>query len=223
MKTAVLIFLMFYGGLIYSQDSRKEALAIYIDGQEEEGRYFHVGIIPYQVLSRSSGAYFGYDFKRFSVELRPTYTYATDFLTNYWAPYDNFFFQGINGTMAFYFSSSDNNKIGILVNYKNWSYNDKWLPHEQISLWSSYSFKERKSTSIAGLGLGIEFLHDFDLSKMDLAFFANFSVTKFTGRSSVFEGVNKGQSLSYPYTESIKRIHFALAIGFKVGYKKILK
>ena len=47
---------------------------------QEEKKYFHLGVIPYQVLLRSSGIYAGLDLtKGISIEYRPTYTIATRF------------------------------------------------------------------------------------------------------------------------------------------------
>lgn len=44
----------------------------------DTNRYFHIGIIPYQLLTRSSDLYVGYDFKKVGIEWRPSYTYATN-------------------------------------------------------------------------------------------------------------------------------------------------
>ena len=65
--------------------------------EEDSCRYFRIGIIPYQFLTRSSGIYVGFKFKKLEIEYRPTYTYTTDYNGVGFSigGYDNFICHGI--------------------------------------------------------------------------------------------------------------------------------
>jgi hypothetical protein len=104
--------------------------------KRDTNTYFHIGIIPYQLLSRSSGIYIRYDFKGIGIEYRPTYTYTTNVFIQgaLLASYaDNFCFQGINNSLSFYFPLKHKTKIGIMLSYKYWWYNNQTITREYAS------------------------------------------------------------------------------------------
>lgn len=185
-------------------------------------QYIRFGIIPYQVLSRSFGIYVGMDLKKVSFEYRTTYTYATRFLTALIGPYDRFYTEGINNTLVIY-PSGYRGKFGVMVVHRYWGYYNEWIYRERISLYSSYAFRERKTSVMNGIGLGVEYSKDLSIKKLDLAFFCNLQITRFVVNSEVYEGDLKGQSLNYPRTEHYNRFDVGIAVGFKIGLRKPLK
>ena len=197
--------------------------------------YFHIGIIPYQLLTRSSGLYVRYDFKNISVEYRPTYTYAfpkvTDQVTGDPSPiyYDNYYFQGINNSFVFY-KLLKQNRVGFIISYKYWWHGNQSIYNDV----SSYAhddpdFKEVKSTYMNGIGMGAEYTHDFSNAHFDCSFFANATVTNFIAQSHVVSldgGSNippSAYNQTYPYDETKDRFYVNITAGFKFGYRKKLK
>ena len=193
----------------------------------------HIGIIPYQFLSRSSGLYVRYDFENTSLEFRPTYTYATNILTSTLIPfnYDNFYFQGINNSLILYvpFLSNEglyNSKIGFIFSYKYWWYDKKSVVNQAVDLFGGTGpfYTEIKSTYMSGFGGGIEFTHDFDTYNLDISFFTNISLTVFKANTHVYslDKTYRSSSINnttYPCQETNHVTHFNITAGFKFGYK----
>lgn len=120
--------------------------------------YLHIGIIPYEVLSRSSGLYIGYDFKNISLEYRPTYTYATNLNVSGIGLFnnDNWSFQGINNSIILYKPLNRRTKIGTIISYKYWWHNKLSIDNNASSYaFDDAHFKESKSVYMNGVSLGI--------------------------------------------------------------------
>ena len=200
----------------------------------ESDRYLHVGIIPYQLLTRSSGLYMRYDFKQMSLEYRPTYTYAFNFATDQFTGgilpiyYDNFTFQGINNSLLF-FKPLKSSEIGFIVSYKHWWHGNQSIDNDKSDFGhGEVIFKEIKSTYMNGLGAGVEYTHDFSNNHFDCGFFLNTTITDFIAHSHVvsFDSGNIPPSYSYrtyPYYETKNRVYVNVTAGFKFGYRKQLK
>ena len=199
---------------------------------------FHAGIIPYQFLTRSSGVYVRYDFKTFALEYRPTYTYATNMEPQTSFPifkYDNFYFQGINNSLIFYFPCRPRVQAGLMFSYKHWWHGKESIVNDNSQISSRddvFFLKEIKSTVMDGLGLGLEFTYYRKAHKnFDFNFFWNAAITYFNSYSHVYsldylKPAFTGSPLipsTYPYTETKNRFYFNLTCGFKLGYKKQLK
>ncbi|HEX7413217.1 MAG TPA: hypothetical protein VF411_04155 [Bacteroidia bacterium] len=203
----------------------------------DTSNYFHIGIIPYQVLTRSSGIYIRYDFKKFAIEYRPTYTYATNLVPGENSPpilYENFYFQGINNSFLFYRPRPDKTKIGFIFSYKHWwhstlpIYNDlSVIPSKSLS--GAYLI-ENKSTVMNGICTGVEFMScNRKYNRFDCNFFFDATITGFIVQSQVYSAyaANYGFSryfnlLSYPYDQTKFRFYFNITAGFKFGYRKQL-
>jgi hypothetical protein len=195
--------------------------------------YFHVGIIPYQILTRSSGIYVRYDYKKFGFEYKPTYTFATNLAPNSFSPplfFENFYFQGINNSIVLYGQFKHRTKIGLMLSYKHWWHGKEAIYNTQslISGEDTYPWLiETKSTIMNGFGIGIELIHDFSRENFDFSFFYNVSITEFTAYSHVysadsynFAGLSLLQQHTYPYTETNYNLYFNITAGFKFGYRK---
>lgn len=190
----------------------------------------HFGVIPYQILSRSSGLYFSYKINDlFSVEYRPTYTYATRYYNNRWWPnglnFDWFFYNGINNNFLFFLKMNPSWKVGVLLGYKYWWYQNNWIYTGREYGYGGY-VNERRSSNISGPQVGLEFQKDIGADNFDATFFVNASVTFFNGTATAYEANLTGTSSGsynynqYPATTSIYLSWFNIAAGFKVGYRK---
>src|SRR5207249_2686739 len=95
---------------------------------QDTASYFRVGVIPYQLLSRSSGAYAGKDFGWFSLEFRATYTIPTKYINSTWLDAnDRFYYQGVNNNLIVSIYISDTWKMGVLLGYRFWWYKNQWI------------------------------------------------------------------------------------------------
>lgn len=197
---------------------------------------WHIGIIPYQLLTRSSALYVRYDFKKMSLEYRPSYTYATNINQQQIFPvffyYDNFYFQGINNSLILYFPTHKATKIGLMLSYKHWWHGIKSIDSDNSEFSGkadSYYLKENRSTVMNGFGAGLEFSYQrVNRKHFDANFFWNASLTYFVSHSYVYSGSESSQFVgnpnypqkTYPYTETKGRTYFNVTCGFKLGYKK---
>ncbi len=197
---------------------------------------FHIGIIPYLFLTRSSGIYLRYDLKKFALEYRPSYTYATNLEPQTMLPllkYDNFYFQGINNSFIFYFPMIRKTQIGLVLSYKHWWHGKESIINDNSEISSKEEvvfFKEIRSTVMNGFGAGIEFTNYLTVYKnFDLNFFWGASFTYFNSYSNVYSMSYSNRfsgsyiPSTYPYNETKSRLCFNLTFGFKVGFKKPLK
>ncbi len=197
----------------------------------------HIGIIPYQFLTRSSGIYFRYDFKKLSLEYRPTYTYATKLEPNEFSlyHYDNFFFQGLNNSFIFYFPTQKKIQVGLILSYKYWWHGKEVIDNDNSVISgkdADLHLSEIRSTVMNGFGAGLEFTtYQKIYKKFDFNFFWGAALTYFNSYSHVyslnyvnwtFAGSHFLPS-TYPYTETKSRLYFNLTCGFKLGFKKPLK
>jgi hypothetical protein len=180
-----------------------------------------VGVIPYQFLSRSSGAYVCHDFKSFSLEYRPTYTWATKYINSMWSG-DNtiFYYQGVNNNLVFNLFLTRRWRFGLLVSYRYW-----WVPTQKIldnnvATWESTQPKVLESAQKQGLCGGIEFSKYFGNNHFDGAFFVNFTYTSFTGNLTRHKDPSLVASPSQDVTTSFSEHRYNVAIGLKFGYKK---
>ena len=206
-----------------AQDSRRDMLAIYMGSESERSRCLRIGVIPYQFFARSSGVYFSYDLKQVEIEYRGFYTYATN-VTSMFSPgtYDNFYYRGTNNALLISHSGHAS-KWAIMAVFRYWWYNNKWLPVEGISSWSSYSWSQRKSGNLLGIGLGIEYCKELSENAFHAAFFVNASVTYCETTHIIYEE-SGGAPPHYrsPRTELGNKTHLSIALGFKLGYQKRL-
>ncbi len=214
MKKLILIIIICFLGTQYTEAQNKDTL-----------KTIHIGVIPYQFLSRSCGVYINKTtlHGKFSFEYRPTYTIATNFLTQLDYPtYEWFYYQGINNTLLLSFKIGGTWKFGLLLGYKIWWYKHKRIPWENRPLSSDYSYKQDRSGIMIGPVGGVEFQKDIRGKKRDAAFYMNFSVTKFTGKTTIYAST----SYPYPFNELVtthednSTIHFNVAIGFKFDLTK---
>jgi len=192
-------------------------------------RYFHVGIIPYQLFSRSSGFYIGYDFKHIALEYRPTYTFATNLDVSGLNLFnnDNWYFRGINNSLVLYKPLSPRTKIGAIVTYRYW-WHDKVSVENNISshAYNDPYFKESKSAYMSGIGMGVEFLHSLTLNHFEVSVFANASITVFETRTHLlsYDGGNyKPENVTYPSDQTSSVFHPNITGGLKIGYRKEVK
>lgn len=232
MKRSLLILVFLFVGMSFTEahndDKERKAIVSKHPGKDSSvnEKYLRIGIIPYQLLSRSSGAYIGYERKRMNLEFRLTYTYATKNLgLAYFVNilHDRFFYQGINNTGIISFHTKRNWNWGLLVGFRYWWYRNQWIPVDGTSTSSNYSFMERKSGTMFGPMIGFQMEKQFKGNKIDGAFFINFSETYFVGSATGYESEYPGLGWQYPYTSRISLSSFNLAIGFKIGYKKSIK
>lgn len=196
-----------------------------------EVRYFHIGIIPYQLLSRSSGIYIRYDLKNIGIEYRPTYTYATNvFVKGMFPDYeDNFCYQGINNSLAVYFSLKPKTKIGVMLSYKYWWYYNQSITREYVSRGSTWGNTETESAYMKGIGFGVEMMHDISAYKnLDLTFFYNASLTYFNAYSTIYSYSSYGYYSpplygSLPQNVASTQIQPTITCGLKIGYRKPIR
>lgn len=194
--------------------------------EKDTSSCFRIGLIPYQLLSRSSGAYFNYQYKKIVIEFRPTYTYATKNLgLSYFfdIPHDRYFYQGINNSLIVSYHSSRNWNWGLLLGFRNWWYRNQWIPVEGTSTASNYSYDEKRSGTMYGPMLGFQIEKQFRRTKIDHAIFLNFSCTHFTGTATFYESKLWIFASDYPYKYNFNLNTFHVALGYKIGFKKIFK
>ncbi len=203
------LFLFFCFGSMLGQDS---------------ARFLRMGIIPYQLFSRSTGAYVGYDLNRWaSLEYRPTYTIATGYINSSWSD-DNtiFYYQGINNNLIMHLKLSEKWKIGFMAGYRYWWFNQQRILANGYATWESFGPKELESGNKSGFFGGIEFVKYIGDEKSDAALFINFSLTKFSGTMIIYPQSNQTTAPSTIEKHGFSSNSFNVAIGLKIGYKKKL-
>lgn len=196
-------------------------LILCISGYAKDStRVFKVGIIPYQFLSRSTGAYVGYDFKHFSLEYRPTYTIATHYINSY-ATDDNtlFYYQGLNNNILISLPISAGWKLGLLLGYRYWWFNPQRVIANGYATWESNPPKETESGNKQGFCYGLELSKDLGANKTDAVFFFNISCTSFMGTLKVYPNPWQSIPSAPPMNYSFSETRFNVAIGFKIGYR----
>src|ERR1700752_717391 len=160
MKSTLFLFLLVVAEINFgfAQIGRRNSVDTTTVKQIGSNRYFRIGVIPYQFLSRSSGIYFNYEFKKYMVEYRLTYTYATNYFYFAGGPFnrqDVYFFQGINNNFIFIRRVNKTFDIGFMLIQKSWWYNTEWVPVD-VNSPAGTDWEQRKSTNMFGLGAGIE-------------------------------------------------------------------
>lgn len=194
--------------------------------QPDTSRYLHIGIIPYQILSRSTGIYIGMDLKKKSaLEYRLTYTCATKFVY-YAGGDDNYFFQGINNTFLYIHHLTDGFALGFMALQKSWWYDTQWVAVD-INSPAGTSLEQLKSTKLFGVGAGLELMSNLNTKperKTDILLFVNISGTEFFGRSNIYarRGFGGNPNEVYPKSENVTLFHPILTFGFKLGFRKAL-
>lgn len=192
---------------------------------QDTAKYIRFGVVPYQLLSRSMGAYFSLPYKKSSWEYRATYTRATKNLgIPYWTgiSHDWFFYQGLNNNIVYHPNIQENKHVRLLLIYRIWWYQNQWIPEDGISTASSYSFKNKQSSLINGPGAGVEFTWDFSDNHFDGNFYFNFSQSVLVGSKSVFESKNGAYFINKtrPIKQTIRRPIFNFTLGLEIGYRK---
>jgi hypothetical protein len=188
-------------------------------------KYLAFGIIPYQILSRSSGAYVSIKAAtNLLIDYRYTYTFQTQILSNS-VPYTKFFYLGDNHTLVFSYVDRDRITYGLSVGYKHWWFSQKSIPPEGYVLASSFSQPlGYTSSNVRGPNFGLELGQGFSKNKLDLAFYMNFSVTAFKGSRSLYGGNSFYEHNNHNY--SVYFYHLAIGLKFggriKLGQKKTI-
>ncbi|MGZ3861942.1 MAG: hypothetical protein ACXVPN_07170 [Bacteroidia bacterium] len=239
MRKCVCVILICFANALCGQVIHRDKPRIipteYIDSSQtvnkrrsaDTSKYFHIGLIPYQVLSRSLGGYAGFDFKKYIIELRTTYTRATNYLGIYFPfAYDNFYYHGLNISPVFNIKVSRRSRIRFMLFYRNWSYTDQWICVPGISPESSYSFTERKTAHAKGIGAGFEYSLDWSYRHFDFGFFTNISFTKMSGIMLISEGDYHAKQIpnrTYPITEDLTINKAVFTFGLKFGFRSKIK
>ena len=185
---------------------------------------FHIGIIPYQLFSRSSGLYVGYNFNaHYSLEYRPTYTFSELFGKKIFiipAGYDWNSYTGINNALLI-LRNAGKLRYGLLLGYKYWWYNSIWMPADNgYSKGSPSYYEERRSSIISGPTAGFDFDVDISRKNIESAVFFNITSTIFDGKTIYYEAPHSCVSNTYPKTERISHLWLNIALGLKFGYRR---
>ena len=207
MKKIFFVLLFISASIAFSQDTT---------------RFVRWGFVPYQFLSRSSGIYVGYDFKNIGFEFRPTYTYATNFHTNFGNP-ATFFYQGINNNFIFYSKVSDKCRFGFICGIRYW-----WFNNQDIYTGNHGEQQNKETSSKWGYFAGVEICRITKTTRqtdLDGAVYFNLTVTGFTGTTTDYGFYRNGTYIPYlyPSKSSFSSASFKLAIGLKFGGRKQIK
>ena len=184
-------------------------------------------IVPYQFLLRSSAISLNYSFKKIGLDLFPSFTYATHVYFGFQANYDWFFYRGINSLIIISKTKGVKHKVGLILGYKFWWFNNQKIPVNYKPIFDDGSYKERKSSQISGPVLGGRF-EKFVHKKYLRTFYVDLTATLFQGTLYRYEIYDCQQ---FPggleYTKPIKSkinledgLRINLGVGFKFGLKK---
>lgn len=171
----------------------------------------HLGIIPYQLFSRSSGIYCGLSKGKIGLEYRPTYTYAT----NYWSMFmssshkDWFYFKGINNNLLITLVVEESINISLIGGYKYWWYNKQTIKKEN-------GLNETKSSKIEGFAVGMEVSFEVG-NRDDFLFFFNSTYNKYNGTTTLYG--NSGTGYKTPIKKPYRYEILSYAFGVKIGLK----
>jgi hypothetical protein len=120
-------------------------------------------------------------------------------------------------------------EIWFLLGVKVWWYNHKSIPYVKSPLSVDNSYLQERSGIMKGVVGGFEFQKDIAGKKHDATFYMNFSLTEFTGKTTVYPSepgkIYSNQLLGYNFTnhpvhENISTICFNFAVGFKFDLNK---
>lgn len=126
-------------------------------GAQSGGKSVRIGLVPYQLLARSSGVYVSFKTEKSYFEYRPTYTYCTNYQSMFQPKADFFFFRGINQNLVFKFNNNTLPHTRFLLIQRTWCYNNKYFEIDNIISSKSQVLRRNQSALVNGGGLGLEF------------------------------------------------------------------
>jgi hypothetical protein len=196
-------------------------------------RFWRVGLIPYQIFSRSSALYYEHSLrKNFSLEFRLGYTYSQPQVESRYE-YDlavrgYFLYSGENASLA-YCGRVRRMKFSMYAAQRYWIYTNAWLPNADALFAYQKQYSEQKSSYLFGMGIGFGFEVDI-LQKnkyLDAAFFANASFIQ-CWIHDVFTDV-QGDNIPpqtlftlFPRQEDKLTLQTNIGLGLKIGFKKAI-
>lgn len=206
-----------------TSDTAQKALSASMSEKVEPLWRWNIGVIPYQILTRSTGIYAGFNCKWFSVEYRPTYTIPTRALDmGYWST-NWFHYQGINNYLFIYptIGIKKKWKLGFVFGYKYW-----WFGIQDVHSGVEYQQRSLASSEMSGFCGGIELKKDLSRRNFDCSFFFNVMVTAFKVTTIYYESYYAGVANSQVHAPIVykgDRGPLNITCGFKLGYRKSLK
>jgi hypothetical protein len=217
-KTRVVLLILLATSALKAQDTLRPG-------------FWRVGLIPYQVFSRSSALYYEQALrKNFSIEFRLGYTYSQPSVESHYE-YDlavrgYFLYSGENGMLA-YCGRVRRMKFSMFVAQRYWTYTNVWLPCADAQFAYQTHYLEQKSSYLFGLGIGFGF--EVDLLKrskhLDAAFFANASFIQCWIHDTFTDA--RGDNLPqqgllpiFPRQDDRLTLQPSIGMGFKIGFKK---
>lgn len=188
-------------------------------------RSIRFGVIPYQICSRGPALYFSKDFIKSSIELRPSYTIATNWVTVFFpTKHDKYFFRGINLQVLFDKRRTKKYFPKLITGLRYWWYDKQYVYSElDVPVYSSYAKMEYKSKWKVGFMAGIEIDKQFDFDSFDFAIFLNGGVNFFEGKEYLHNTANGIVLDTYKRISKAESAEAFLAAGIKLGYRKKLK
>jgi hypothetical protein len=198
-------------------------------------RFVRAGLIPYQLFSRSSGAYFEFPMRTYySLEGRVAYTYCQPEMENQYqyslVVRGYFLYSGENAYLAWCARPGKHMKISMLLAQRYWEYHNQWLPGAAISIPVPDMYEERKSSYLFGVGWGIGLALDF--AKRNSFVDAEFFMNAFIFQCWIHDLYSSAEGSTappqppfsyafYPREVSLVTRQPVVAVGLKLGCKRL--
>jgi hypothetical protein len=176
--------------------------------------HLHGGLVPYVLLSRSTGAYGAFTYKHLAAEYRVTYTIPTGITSQFLRPFDWNYFEGLNNFLILSYRFNDEVQLGVVAGIHQWSYGNEWIQADHFP----EIYFEKRSGYMYGKAIGLELQKDVSYKHADISLFLGCNYSTYTGAVSFLGSSSLGHS--YPaYTEARKMDWFNLTIGVKLGLR----